>query len=125
MNRKILTAMLIAVCLCVAAGAVYAQEEATEIPQSGILDWWEIVTTFCTVVLVPVLGLLWRTWQSERGKRLTLKILTAVIEEIEPSGERVSGQKIKPLIESEMKKIGQYELLDAEVNKAKGATKPR
>jgi hypothetical protein len=122
MNRKILTAMLIAVCLCLAAGAVYAQDNALEMPQSGGLDWWEIVTTFCTVVLVPVLGLLWRTWQSERGKRLTLKILTAVIEEIEPSGERVSEQKIKPLIESEMKKIGQYELLDADVNKAKGAT---
>jgi len=122
MNRRILTAMLIAVCLCLAAGAVYAQDEAAELAQSGGLDWWEIVTTFCTVVLVPVLGLLWRTWKSERGKRLTLKILTAVIEEIEPSGERVSEQKIKPLIESEMKKIGQYELLDAEVNEAKGAT---
>lgn len=122
MNRKILTAMLIAVCLCLAAGAVYAQDEATELPQSGGLDWWEIVTTFCTVVLVPVLGLLWRTWKSERGKRLTLKILTAVIEEIEPSGKPESEQMVKPKIQDAMLKSGQYTALDAEVNKAKGAT---
>lgn len=121
MNRKILTVMLIAVCLCLAAGAVYAQDEAAELTQSGGLDWWEIVTTFCTVVLVPVLGLLWRTWQSERGKRLTLKILTAVIEEIDPSEKPLSEQIVKPMIQEAMLKSGSYPALNAEIDKAKTA----
>ena len=132
MNQKILTAMLIAVCLCLAAGAAFAQEageiagatEAVSLPdaQDSWFSWHYVIEGVLVPALIYVLRGLLKANKSNKWVELTLKVVAGVVEQLEPSGTAQAEQTIKPMIESAMRKTGQYQLLDAEVNKAKGAT---
>jgi hypothetical protein len=77
-------------------------------------------------VLVPaliyVIRALFKAKKNNYWVQLTLKVVAGVLEKLEPSGTAKAELTIKPLIESAMRKTGQFQALDAEVNKAKGAT---